>query len=84
MNRASREAFDVARFTVDVRRQAHRWGWTMTELGHRAGVSPGRVREVVGGRGGLSLLTACALAEVCDLSLDDYRRRPVKHRETEV
>jgi hypothetical protein len=73
VKRPTPHAFDVERFIGDVNAYAARWKLTRWALLSKAGLNHQSAYAVLRGDRSPSLLTVCALAEVCDLSLDRYR-----------
>lgn len=67
------EVFDTERLLLDAYHYQVRQRLTYTDMARRAGCSRTTIREVLEGKS-LSLWMACRLADVCDLSLDDYRK----------
>lgn len=75
MSRRSADGvFDVDRFRADVTAYMRRWHLTPCALGRAAELAPSTAHAFITGRHGPSLLVACALADICDLTLDQYRR----------
>lgn len=66
--------FDVERFITDVHSYRRRHNITPTELARRSEVGVGQIRTLLRRCAEPTLRTACALASVCDLSLDRYRK----------
>jgi hypothetical protein len=50
-------------------------GLGLVHLSARAGLGVTTIGEFMRGKNDATLLTACALADVCHLKLDDYRRK---------
>lgn len=66
--------FDLDRFIQDVRNYRLRQGLSHIEMGELGGIHASHVRAVIHYKRVLTLPIACILAEVCDLSLDSYRK----------
>ncbi len=75
------DVFDVDLFLRHVNAYAARWKLTRQTLLERAGLDHASGYAVLRGERQPSLFTVCALAELCDLSLDRYRF-PLLHEMT--
>lgn len=65
----------MARFRKDVLDYGERWEMTLRGMATAAGLSDNTIMPWVRGtRDGIGLSAACGLADVCDLSLDNYRK----------
>ena len=74
MARAAESLFDVEGFINDVLQYMGRHKMTYSLVGHKLGINDNNIRRTLKRREAEpSLWMACALARLCDLSLDDYR-----------
>lgn len=71
--RTSRPVFDSARFRADVVAYMQRWHLSGRRLAASGAVGQRAVAYFLRGDTEPSLLVACALADICDLSLNTYR-----------
>lgn len=72
---SSVEVFDMPRFRADVIAHIDRWNMPARRVAEACGVSDNAIYPWLRGtRDTIGLFVACALADVCDLSLDKYRR----------
>lgn len=71
--RSSRGHFDGDRFVADVLAYTERFSVSRRELFAAAGIDLSTGLQLLRRQREPSLLTVCALADVCDLSLDAYR-----------
>lgn len=74
MNRDSSAVFDGDRFIAAVLAYMDRHRVSARSLLAAAGLDLSSGLQVLRGDRAPSLLVACSLADVCDLSIDDYRR----------
>lgn len=72
--RSSLGLFDGDRFVADVLTYAERWNVSRRQMALAADVDLATLLGLLRREREPSLLMACALADVCDLSLDAYRR----------
>lgn len=65
--------FNSEQFSLDVEAYCELHKINTTDLGRRSGLGESLCRMILTGRRDVGLLSACALATVCGLSLDAYR-----------
>lgn len=68
--------WSAATFQNDVEEFCKRQGWSRHRLAREAGLPHSAVYSWLNGSRGLSLDATCAVAHVCDLTLDRYVRSP--------
>jgi hypothetical protein len=71
--RSSRTVFDAAKFRADVIAYMDRWHLSGRALCACTDLGISTLGTFLRGESETSLLLACELADVCDLSLDTYR-----------
>ena len=72
-NRSADSIFDSFEFVDDVLEWCIENGFSRRKLAKRADLDLSSLLQVLRSDRPLTLLTACTLATVCELSLDDYR-----------
>jgi hypothetical protein len=73
MKRSVTEVFDSAEFVADIILWLDDHGMSRRAMANEADLDLSNLLGVLRGERPVSLLSACSLADVCDLSLDDYR-----------
>lgn len=71
---SSATVFDSEQFVADVIAYTKRWRINHKQLIITACLDESSTRAVLRGEQPLTLYVACKLADICDLSLDKYRR----------
>jgi hypothetical protein len=80
MNRSATDVFDSEEFVDDVLDWLEDHEMSRRGLAKTAQLDLSNLLGVLRGERPVSLLSACSLADVCDLSLDDYRRAAEERR----
>lgn len=81
--RETDEVFQHQEFLDAVETFRIRQRLTITDLARQAGCNFQSMKEILR-KDNLSLFMACRLADICDLSLDEYRRNDGQSRTTRV
>lgn len=75
------EWFNVDAFVMAARKYCERHDVSFQGLSAQSDIAISTLMAQMGGVGELTLRVACAVAEVCDLSLDTYRLTQSQHDE---